>query len=63
MTCPTCHAPAAITWRSTAAGLAVEGCADCHRRWRRQVLTGIVEADPDARAFVRRAAAEARRAS
>jgi len=43
MTCPTCHAPARIVWRSTAAGLAVEGCAGCHERWRRLVLGGLVE--------------------
>lgn len=41
MTCPVCHRPG-IVWRSTCAGLAVEGCADCHRRWRAHVLAEVM---------------------
>jgi len=43
VTCPVCHGPGP-SWRSTAAGLAVEGCADCHRRWRGHVLAGMADA-------------------
>ena len=43
MTCPRCHRPG-IVWRSTCAGLAVEGCADCHRRWRGHVLGECIDA-------------------
>ena len=40
MTCPTCRGPGP-SWRSSAAGLAVEGCSRCHGRWRARVLAGM----------------------